>query len=280
MICSLRLPRRFVAQGCVRIRPIGVLDPAPESPTQRDRTGPCLQPQAFFLTGAQGPLRVGVTLGVVVTSERLLKPQRRPGPHEGQRGRLAPVVTQQARALASCPIRTLAVGCPVQGAQPMPGGAGAARLTPHDVFRLPSQDRDAVHPATALDQGLRHLEAPPRVGLGRSGCAASRGALSRARRVGRDQEAVCPPPHSLRRDGHRLDNVPGGPAAAIPPERGFGLARVNARQQRLSARRHAGRPPPPQPHSASLFCSATVSAPTRFCSRVCSCARRASVRVC
>jgi hypothetical protein len=257
-------------------------DPAAKRTDQGAGAAPLLQPEAFLCDLTPHPRGIGLTLGGVVAGKGLLAPQEPASCHEGPRGRLTPMVTQQGDVRAPSTMRKLALPRHVPSRQPRPSGAGCPSVVSHDLLGLPIAPEHDLDPAATLHQPLGQVDAPPRVQWGRPRCAAGRRPFGLSSSIRRAQPLLCSPEAQHARLGDRAlrDITPVGPAPAVPPQRGLGCKRSDAWPPRVVRLTDVESPLAPQPPSSSRFVSASVRSPTSVFSRAFSWARRASGRPC
>jgi hypothetical protein len=151
-----------------------------------------VQPEAFLFQCAHHAFRSRIALGVVVAGERLVNSQGATGSHERYRGGMTAILTHQAPPSPSGTLRELAIDRHVQSHQPLLGRASQVNFIPHDLLGVPIDHHDDVNSAKALDQDLRHVDAPPLVGLRGPGLAPCRSSLGFQSDVGLNQQLMLP----------------------------------------------------------------------------------------
>jgi hypothetical protein len=235
VVCPLKLPGRFVAQGGVQVMLVVVIDPGLKDTGYYERTGPLVKPEAFLFQRTHHSLGVRVALRVVIAGKRLLDPQGLACLHECRCGGLTAVVTHQEHTLPPSSGRALTVHRHIQGDQPLPYDAGDAGIVPHDLFRVPVQDQDDIDPARALYQDLSHVDPPSLV----RSCEVCSGSVPRGLQatVRPDQEVMLPhqTQNALFVDHTLLHKAQVCPNAAVAPEGMLGLQRLDAREQAVVA---------------------------------------------
>jgi hypothetical protein len=145
-------------------------DPASQPADQRDRTAPCLAPEARLVARAPPALGLCTALGGGVAGQGLTDRQGAAGLHAGARGRLPALVAPEGQALLPDAGGALAVDRQGQGCQPRLGGAPEARRVAHPRLGRPSAYHHEITPANARHQDVRQVRAPPRMGRGGGGC--------------------------------------------------------------------------------------------------------------
>jgi hypothetical protein len=167
-------------------------DPAFQPADQPEGTAPFLQPEALLFEGAHEALGISVALRVIVAGKHLMAPQGAAGRHEGDRGQLTAVIAHEGQALIPDAVGELAVDCHVQRCQPLFGSAPHACTVAHDRLGVPIEHHADIDPAKARHQDLRHVNAPPLIGLGGFGFPASWRPLDFELQVRCDDEMMLP----------------------------------------------------------------------------------------
>ena len=194
---------RPIPETRMQVADVELLEPPGDGIGQFKGAAPLPQPHAFLLERADAALGVGVALGIVVAGEGLRDPQLATGTHEGDRGGLAAIVRHQVQAVPPHAVRELAVNGHVKRHQPMLSRALQADMVAHVLLGVPVEHHDYVDPAEALDQDLRHVDAPPLVRGGRLGLVPRRGSRGTEAQVRLDEQAglVHHAPDALLVDG-------------------------------------------------------------------------------
>jgi hypothetical protein len=166
--------------------------PDVQRPDECKRTGPVRQPETRVLDRTPHPLGVGMACRVVIAGTRPMEPQWMTGWPKGERSRRAPIVTHQGDLLTPRAVGALTVDRPIPCREPMPGCTRPAGVIAHDLCGLPVPDPHDRDPPAVLSQALGHVDAPPFVGLGRSGFAPGRRAFGPELRIGLDPHVRRP----------------------------------------------------------------------------------------
>mgnify|MGYP003288449966 CR=1 FL=1 len=258
-----------------------IRDPVCTRVHQLHGTGPVLQPEAFLFEGPHKALRIGVAFRVVIAGKGLVYAQGTAGLHKGARRWLTAVIPHEGQTLISRPIGELPVDGPAQRLQPLLGRTPDAGLVAHDRFGIPLEHHHDINPTDPLHQDFGHVDAPPLVGLDRSGLTAYRCPLGLQRHVRGNQPAMLPHPPQPPFLVHRplLHKAQIGPHPAIAPKRMLRFQRPDSREEAFIPLDHLERPLPPYPSSSSLFVRSSVSSSTSCFSRAFSGSRCASFRV-
>ncbi len=150
------------------------------------------------------------------------------------------------------------------------------------LLGVPVEHHDHVDPAEALDQDLRHIDAPPLVRGGGSRLARRRGSARLEAQVRRDQQLRVShdAQNPLLIDRPSLDAVQRRPAAAIAPEGMLDLEGLDPCQEHGGACGDMGRGTVVHPSSSSVFFTSSVRSATTRLSRLFSRSRRTTWSAC